>query len=128
MSATQFDWPASDTLAAARQVRYLGWTCRTDHAVGGAESDPKPSFSQVEEASRKARDHRKVARYAGRPRDSHTSARVQRRQTDHPSTAVAPVINALAGSTSDSACRYAPPFAAGSTRSAGIGNKPAFPV
>jgi hypothetical protein len=40
MSAAQFDWPASDTLAAARQVRYLGWTCRTDHAVGGAESDP----------------------------------------------------------------------------------------
>jgi hypothetical protein len=41
MSAAQFDWPASDTLAAARQVRYLGWTCRTDHAVGGAESDPE---------------------------------------------------------------------------------------
>jgi len=40
MSAAQFDWPASDMLAAARQVRYLGWTCRTDHAVGGAESDP----------------------------------------------------------------------------------------
>jgi len=39
MSAAQFYWPASDTLAAARQVRYLGWTCRTDHAVGGAESD-----------------------------------------------------------------------------------------
>jgi hypothetical protein len=39
-SAAQFDRPASDTLAAARQVRYLGWTCRTDHAVGGAESDP----------------------------------------------------------------------------------------
>jgi hypothetical protein len=47
MSAAQFDWPASDTLAAARQVRYLGWTCRTDHAVGGAEFDPLLTLQAV---------------------------------------------------------------------------------